>query len=88
MWLRRWRGAESARFVLVDDDKVCLTNINRQIIATRKTIGQYKAEVMRDRILEINPDAQVEVESAFTFRKTPTNLISRSIPMWWMLWTP
>ena len=42
-------------FVLVDDDKVCLTNINRQIIATRKTIGQYKAEVMRDRILEINP---------------------------------
>ena len=42
-------------FDLIDDDKVCLTNINRQIIATRKTIGQYKAEVMRDRILEINP---------------------------------
>ena len=52
-------------FVLVDDDKVCLTNINRQIIATRKTIGQYKAEVMRDRILEINPDAQVEVRKCF-----------------------
>ena len=51
-------------FVLVDDDKVCLTNINRQIIATRKTIGQYKAEVMRDRILEINPDAQVEVRNS------------------------
>ena len=43
-------------FVIVDDDKVCLTNINRQIIATRKTIGKYKVEVMRDRILEINPD--------------------------------
>ena len=48
-------------FVIVDDDKVCLTNINRQIIATRKTIGKYKVEVMRDRILEINPDAKVEM---------------------------
>jgi tRNA A37 threonylcarbamoyladenosine dehydratase len=52
-------------FVLVDDDKVCLTNINRQIIATRKTVGQYKAEVMRDRILDINPDAKVEVRKCF-----------------------
>ena len=45
-------------FDLIDDDKVCLTNLNRQIIATRKTVGQYKAEVMRERILEINPDAE------------------------------
>jgi tRNA A37 threonylcarbamoyladenosine dehydratase len=52
-------------FVLIDDDKVCLTNINRQIIATRKTVGQYKAEVMRDRILDINPDAEVEVRKCF-----------------------
>ena len=52
-------------FVLVDDDKVCLTNLNRQIIATRKTVGKYKAEVMRDRILEINPDAEVEVRKCF-----------------------
>lgn len=52
-------------FVLVDDDKVCLTNLNRQIIATRKTVGQYKAEVMRDRIWEINPAAQVEVRKCF-----------------------
>ncbi len=52
-------------FVLVDDDKVCLTNINRQIIATRKTVGKYKAEVMRDRILDINPNAQVEVRRCF-----------------------
>lgn len=52
-------------FVLVDDDKVCLTNINRQIIATRKTIGKYKVEVMRERILEINPDAQVEARRCF-----------------------
>ena len=52
-------------FVLVDDDKVCLTNINRQIIATRKTIGQYKAEVMRDRILDINPHAVVNTYKTF-----------------------
>lgn len=57
-------------FVLVDDDKVCLTNINRQIIATRKTVGQYKAEVMRDRILEINPDAEVEVRKCFYLPET------------------
>ena len=52
-------------FVLVDDDKVCLTNLNRQIIATRKTVGKYKVEVMKDRILEINPDAQVETHQCF-----------------------
>lgn len=52
-------------FVLVDDDKVCLTNLNRQLIATRKTVGKYKVEVMKDRILEINPDAQVETHQCF-----------------------
>ena len=52
-------------FVLVDDDKVCLTNINRQIIATRKTVGKYKVDVMKERILEINPDADVEVRKCF-----------------------
>lgn len=52
-------------FDLIDDDKVCLTNLNRQIIATRKTVGKYKTDVMRDRILEINPDARVEVHKCF-----------------------
>ena len=52
-------------FVLVDDDKVCLTNINRQIIATRKTVGKYKVDVMKERILEINPDADVEIRKCF-----------------------
>lgn len=52
-------------FVLVDDDCVCLTNINRQIHATMKTIGKPKVEVMRDRILEINPKAQVEIHQVF-----------------------
>ena len=52
-------------FDLIDDDKVCLTNLNRQIIATRKTIGKYKAEVMRDRMLEINPDAEINIHKCF-----------------------
>ena len=52
-------------FDLIDDDKVCLTNINRQIIATRKTVGKYKVDVMKDRILEINPDADVEIRKCF-----------------------
>ncbi len=52
-------------FDLIDDDKVCLTNLNRQIIATRKTIGQYKTEVMRERILEINPEAVVRIHKCF-----------------------
>ena len=52
-------------FVLVDDDKVCLTNLNRQIIATRKTVGKQKVEVMRDRILEINPHARIHLHNCF-----------------------
>lgn len=52
-------------FDLVDNDKVCLTNLNRQIIATRKTIGRYKTEVMKERILEINPDADVTIHNCF-----------------------
>ena len=52
-------------FVLIDDDKVCLTNLNRQIIATRKTVGKYKADVMKERMLEINPDVNIEVRKCF-----------------------
>ena len=52
-------------FDLIDDDKVCLTNLNRQIIATRKTVGKYKAEVMRDRMIEINPDVDVRIHKRF-----------------------
>ncbi|MBQ8879279.1 MAG: tRNA threonylcarbamoyladenosine dehydratase [Clostridia bacterium] len=44
---------------LVDSDKVSVSNINRQIIATHSTVGQYKTEVARDRILSINPDCRV-----------------------------
>lgn len=52
-------------FDLIDDDKVCLTNLNRQIIATRSTVGKYKAEVMRDRMLDINPKVDIEVHKCF-----------------------
>jgi tRNA threonylcarbamoyladenosine dehydratase len=52
-------------FDLIDDDKVCLTNLNRQIIATRKTVGKYKTDVMMERILEINPDVDVRVHKCF-----------------------
>ena len=50
---------------LIDDDRVCLTNLNRQIIATRKTIGQYKVDVAKERILDINPDAVVNTYKTF-----------------------
>ena len=57
-------------FDLVDDDKVCLTNLNRQIIATRKTVGKYKVDVMRERMLEINPDCDVRVRKCFYLPET------------------
>ena len=57
-------------FVLVDDDKVCLTNLNRQIIATRKTVGKHKVEVAKERILEINPKANVEIYQEFFMPNT------------------
>ena len=50
---------------LVDDDKVCLTNINRQIIADVKSIGKYKVEVARERILSINPRCKVTIHRCF-----------------------
>lgn len=45
--------------VLIDDDDICLTNINRQLHATRKTVGKSKVETMKERVLDINPDAKV-----------------------------
>lgn len=55
---------------LIDNDKVCLTNLNRQIIALRSTVGQYKVDAMRDRILDINPDCKVEVYKCFYLPET------------------
>src|ERR1035437_3618221 len=44
---------------IVDSDRVCVTNINRQIMATTKTIGKVKTEVLKERLLEINPNAEI-----------------------------
>lgn len=52
-------------FDLFDDDKICITNINRQLIATRKTVGKYKVDVMKERIIEINPQAVVNTHQTF-----------------------
>lgn len=52
-------------FDLIDNDTVSLSNLNRQIIATRDTVGRSKTEVMRERILSINPEAKVEVHNCF-----------------------
>lgn len=50
---------------LIDSDTVCLSNLNRQIIATHDTIGRYKTEVMKERILSINPEANVTARNCF-----------------------
>lgn len=50
---------------LIDSDRVSLTNLNRQILATRRTLGQYKADAARDRVLEINPEAVVHARKVF-----------------------
>ena len=54
-----------SKFDIIDDDMVCLTNINRQIIATRDTVGKYKVDVMKERILSINPNAKVNTFKCF-----------------------
>lgn len=55
---------------LIDDDKVSLTNINRQIIATTSTVGKYKVDVAKDRVLDINPEATVNIYKTFYLPET------------------
>lgn len=57
-------------FDLIDNDTVALSNLNRQIIATKDTVGQYKTEVMKNRILSINPEAKVNVHNCFYLPET------------------
>ena len=57
-------------FILVDNDIVSCSNINRQLIATTKTIGQAKVEVAKQKILEINPEAKVEIYQEFFMPET------------------
>ena len=55
---------------IIDDDKVCLSNINRQIIATFKTVGQYKVDAAEERIKDINPDCKVKAYKTFYLPET------------------
>jgi len=55
------------RLAIVDSDRVCITNVNRQLMATTKTVGMVKVEALRDRLLEINPQAEIEaVQDIYT----------------------
>lgn len=65
------------RFTLIDGDVVSKSNINRQLIATTKTIGQYKTDVMKQRIQQINPNALVEEHRCF-YNAESVNLIDFS----------
>lgn len=67
------------KFILVDNDKVAITNINRQIIATTKTIGQYKVDLMKQRILDINPNAEVETYKTFYMPDCEERILDNSI---------
>lgn len=66
-------------FVLIDNDTVSLTNLNRQLIATHKTIGKFKVEVARERILDINPNAKVEIFKEFFMPDTETKIITKDL---------
>ena len=47
------------QLTMVDCDRVCITNVNRQLMATSKNIGQVKTDALKERLLDINPDAQI-----------------------------
>lgn len=66
-------------FVLVDFDKIDESNINRQLIATVKTIGKYKVNLMKERILEINPDANVEIYKEFYMADSKNDIITKDL---------
>ena len=65
-------------FILVDKDIVDVTNLNRQIIATTKTVGKDKVEVAKERILEINPNAKVEIHKQF-FMPDTQGIIDKTV---------
>jgi tRNA A37 threonylcarbamoyladenosine dehydratase len=66
-------------FILVDHDVITCSNINRQIIALHSTLGHKKIDVMKDRILDINPEAQVETMPIFYTSETFPHLLDKSI---------
>ena len=66
-------------FILIDNDKVSITNINRQIIATTKTVGEYKVDLMKQRILDINPEASVETYKTFYMPECKEKILDTTI---------
>lgn len=58
------------RLDLIDNDTVSLSNINRQIIALHSTVGRYKVDVAKERVLDINPDCEVRVYKTFFLPET------------------
>ena len=67
------------KLVLVDDDTICLTNINRQIIATHKTISKSKVEVMKERVLDINPKCEVITHQTFVTEENISEIITEDV---------
>jgi tRNA threonylcarbamoyladenosine dehydratase len=70
-------GAET--LILVDDDTVCLTNINRQIIADFNSINRAKVEVMKERVLAINPKCEVEVYRTFVMSENLQEILNQNL---------
>lgn len=66
-------------FILIDNDEVSASNLNRQLIATVKTIGRPKVEVAKERVLEINPNANIEIYKEFFMPDTREEIIDKSI---------
>ncbi len=66
-------------FILVDNDTISESNLNRQLVATTKTIGRPKVEVAKERVLEINPNANIEIYKEFFMPDTREEIIDKSI---------
>lgn len=66
------------KITLIDDDRICLTNLNRQLHATHKTVGQFKTDAMRERLLDIIPDVQVETVKKFYEPATSNQIFGNS----------
>ena len=67
------------KFILIDNDKIDITNINRQIHATHKTIGEYKVEEMKKRMQEINPNAEIKIIKEFVTENNIEEILNEKI---------
>ena len=67
------------KFILIDNDKIDITNINRQIHATYKTIGKYKVEEMKKRMQEINPNAEIKIIKEFVTENNIEEILNEKI---------